>query len=257
MMAIAPSGGAANSNSMQVEQSGAGPEPAATFGQLVQRIVQSNSGKQRALKTAKPVDDSSPWSTYKERAESYAREGNFAQAETMWLKAISAASDLPDSDWRRVYGADRLAELLYGQGRMEEAEVFALKAYEASVRIYGDAHLNAVDALSFLSAIQANLKAYDEAVSGFSRCLSLLDQMPARDLIKRAMLLFNVAVVEHARGQFDKAEAAYVQCIQLRSSLFGPEHELTRRALEACSELAADRENHNQARRMVDQLLSS
>lgn len=232
------------------------PEPQAGFGQLVQRIVQSNSGRHRALVPPVPrLERADAWTEYRTMAERSHRSGNFAHAEGMWLKAIAESHLFLDSDWRRGFSFDSLAGLCYAQGRYDEAEVFAIRALEATRTAYGDEHLKTAECEMFVGSICFSLMKIDEATAHVKCALfiyeSILDPVHA----KIATACFNMALIYHSRGAFSEAEMYYQRAFKIRAHIFGWAHEKTTTVSKLYSEMTVDRQSHKEAKEILDRLI--
>jgi len=235
---------------------GAGAAPAASFSELVHRIVQSNSGKMKPIAPLESKQGGArDWSEYKDLAEAAMAEGNYPRAEAMWLRAIAEANSFPMRDWRISYGLKSLAGLFYCLGRFEEAEIFAVRAFESTVQSYGAEHQRTADSYNFLSSIYFNLGRIDEAVGNAARALSLYRRLDGKDSEKVAMVLYNLAVINHALGQFETANGYYGQAYTIRAQVLGQDHPLTAKVMRSHHELMIDRRNHEAARRIVDRVM--
>ncbi len=227
-----------------------------SFSDLVQRIVQSNSGKQRALKgPAIPQNHGRDWEECRVLAEEAISSHNYARAEALWLKAVARSESLPLRDWRRVYGMENLLSLYCSQGRYDEAEVFADRyAYQVQA-VYGIDHLKTADAFNFLASIYFNLDQADKAIDYASKALSIYKHGAFPDAAKAAMAYYNLAVVNHQSGDFINADRFYRLAYEMRKELFGEQAVPTRKVVDSYNEMLADQESHEAARKIINQLL--
>ncbi|MEZ4544002.1 MAG: tetratricopeptide repeat protein [Cyanobacteriota/Melainabacteria group bacterium] len=230
--------------------------PAASFSDLVQRIVQSNSGKQRAMQPLPQAENQSrDWEECRTLAEEALSNHNYARAEALWLKAVARSEQLPLRDWRRVYGLESLLSLYYSQGRFDEAEVFADRyAYQVQA-VYGIDHLKTADAFNFLASIYFSLNRTAEAVDYAGKALSIYKQGAFPDPAKLAMVLYNLAVINHQDGDFINADRFYKEAYEMRRELFGEDAAPTRKVVESYNEMLADQESHEAARKIINRLL--
>ena len=87
------------------------------FGQLVREIDGKDSGQFKPIRRPEPVGEATlkltfgarDWWHYKELAELAARNGNYSQAEAMWLAALIECNNSPDVD---IEDHERLAVTL-------------------------------------------------------------------------------------------------------------------------------------------------
>lgn len=229
---------------------------AVSFSELVQRIVQSNSGKQRAVKSSGNANlDGRQWEECRVLAEEALSNHNYARAEAMWLRAVARAESLPLRDWRRVYGLESLLSLYYSQRRLHEAEVFCDRYNYQVQAVYGVDHFKCGDAFNFMASIYFGLERYEQATEFASKAYSIYKHGEFPDQAKLAMACYNLAVINHAIGDFVSADDYYKQAYSIRRELFGEEAEATQNVVCAYNEMLADHESHVAARKIINQLL--
>jgi tetratricopeptide (TPR) repeat protein len=228
---------------------------AANFGKLVQKIVQSNSGKHKALVPVPRLEREDSWAEYRTMAERTQSAGNFAHAEAMWLKAIFETHCFDEDDWRRAYSLDCLAILYYAQNRLDEAEVFAERALDATRLSYGKDHLKTAECEMFLGSICFTLGKIDEAANHVKASLAIYEYVLEPVHAKIATACLNLAYIHHARGAFAEAEPFYQRAFKIRAQVFGWEHEMTSRVSKSYAEMAIDRKYHQEAKEMLDRLI--
>ena len=227
------------------------------FGQLVQRIVQSNSGKHKALipvpRKEKELEDH--WDEFRTKAERAQASGNLAHAEAMWLKAIAESHAFEERDWRRGFALDSLAGLYFAEGRFDEAEVFAVRALECMIATYGTEDVRTADCEMFLSCIFFNLLKTDEAITYAESALSVYESVLNEWHSKVATACYNLAVIYHSFGEFEEAESYYQRAFKIRAEIFGFDHPMTRRVADAYTEMTIDRQHYKEAKEMLDRLI--
>ncbi|MBX9667120.1 MAG: tetratricopeptide repeat protein [Candidatus Obscuribacterales bacterium] len=228
---------------------------AANFGQLVQKIVQSNSGQHHALAPTPRIDREDNWAEYRTMAERATSAGNFAHAEGMWLKAIARSHEFDRHDWRKAYSLDSLSIMYYAQHRYDEAEVLAIKALEASQQSYGEVHLKTAEIETFVASISFILMKPEEALSHAKKALEIYEKTLDEVDAKIATACYNLAIIYHSRGSFDEAETYYQRAFKLRATIYGWDHDMTTRVSKAYGELSVDKKNHREAKEMLDRLI--
>ena len=236
------------------DQGSAANVAATNFGQLVQRIVQSNSGKHRALFPASS-GDLGKWEWYKNQAERFTASGNIAYAEAMWLKAIAEAQGFTSGDERIYSGFDRLAVLYFATKRFDQAEVFAVRAMQAARETFGVESVKTVSSMEFLANVYFKLRRYEEAVKVATEALGALEKQLGRVHERTSASLFNLGVIHHTFGDFDKAEENYRSAYAVRFRLFGCDDERTVKVFRCFEELNLDRKAHEEAREIIDKLI--
>ena len=229
----------------------------ASFGLLVQKIVQSNSGRHTALRRSSEVEMDDSWADFRTRAEQSESAGNFAHAEGMWLKAIFETHAFDDRDWRKAYSLDKLAGLYYSLDRFDEAEVFAERALTATRLAYGSDHLKTAESEALAGAVAYCLGKLEEACSHVHKSLTINEHILDPIHKKTAANCLNLAYIYHAKGDFDLSEPFYQRAFKIRAQIFGWDHEMTSKVSKAYAEMAIDRKCHLEAKQMVDLLMEA
>lgn len=197
------------------------------------------------------------WAGFRTAAESSQSCGNFAHAETMWLKAASETYQFEAHDWRRAYSLDCLTVLLYSQNRLDEAEVFAERALEATRLAYGPEHLKTAESEQLMGAIAFGLGKLEDACRHLHRTLTIYEDTlePIHKRIGTTCL--NLAFIYHAKGLFDLSERFYQRAFKIRGQIYGWAHDMTSSVSKAYTEMAIDRKCHIEAKQMVDLLMDT
>ena len=228
---------------------------ASNFGQLVQRIVQSNSGKHKPL-GPQPRSMSSTWEDYQRQAEYYKYCKNFAYTEAMWLKAIYESHSFSRDDWRIAHGLEQLAVLYFALQRYEQAEVFAIRAYEANKEHHGVDHEKTAASQEFLANIYFKLGRFEDAIANARSASEVLEKTLGPTSARVGTAYFNLGVIHHSCCEFEKAETCYKQAYSIRARLFGQEHELSQKISRCYRDMTLDRQAHAEAKVLIDILIS-
>ena len=183
------------------------------FGLLVRRIVYSNSGQfmafgadGRPIKERASVPENKEWNRYKEMAESAARNGNYAQAESMWLHALAEAKH-NERDPRLAYTLENLASLYYSLGRYEQAEMFCIRAIDVLQRIYGHIHVRTANCLNNLAGIYYDQARCREAEPICQRVLDAYEGIYGPDHADVGMAVNNLAMILHVLADLMKLKS--------------------------------------------------
>ena len=159
----------------------------------------------------------------------------FDRAEALFREALAGQIELNGPDHVAVGSAhNNLGSLFLMVGRMAEAEEqlrLALAAYEASgewepVEYY--------PTYSNLAHVLYELGRPAEGRPFAERALELVREKHARPHPDVAAVLNAVALIDHAEGDFDGAEASFREALAIVGQVWGPEHHaptLTRRLL--------------------------
>lgn len=199
------------------------------FGQLVRDVDPRDSGQfqpiprpaQSGEQTLKLTFGPRGWWHYKELAELAARNGNYSQAEAMWLSALIECTDFDDSDERLALTLDNLASLYYSLGRYEQAELFCKRAFTSVVNAEGGHTSKAACCLNNLAGIYYNLKRYDQAEPISIEVLSIYEKLKGPDHRDVGMAANNLAMLYHAQRKHAFAEKYYLQAIRIRTAVLG------------------------------------
>lgn len=200
------------------------------FGRLLRRIMHTNSGQFRALGSTQVVNHE--WLRYREQAENAAMRGNYAQAESMWLAALSEAQSFEENDPRILYTLNCLASLYSSLGRYEQAEMFCKRELDLSIEIYGGYHVRVADCLNNLAGIYYNQQRYAEAQVVCLKLLAMYEAFYGPDHADVGMAANNLAMVYHVRGKYVEAEEMYQRALRIRARVLGKNHPCIQTLLE-------------------------
>lgn len=191
------------------------------FGRLVRRIMYSNSGQFMAIPESVArenvmVVNNRDWSEYKFRAEKAAQQGNYSQAEFMWLAALDEAKNFHPSDPRLLISLDNLASLYCSLGRYDQAECFCRRAIEVAERSFGEDHPYLAHCLNNLAGVYYHQRRYTEAEPICQRLLEIYEKTHGEDHADVGMAANNLAMLYHIQGKYEQAEWLYVRAITIR-----------------------------------------
>jgi serine/threonine-protein kinase len=143
-------------------------------------------------------------------------EAKRAMYEALWMATESRHREVVALTW---------VELVYVLGRVEqnfaEAHLAAEQARAEIAAIGGDAELESAR-LSNLGTTQYTEGRYQEALATFDQALALRD--PVSHPLKRADVVYNIAVVELAIGRYEEAAAHTRECLAIWIEHAGPDH---------------------------------
>jgi tetratricopeptide (TPR) repeat protein len=204
------------------------------FGNLVRRIMYSNSGKFHKIDSAPetkledarkvmPVGNAD-WTYYKNEAEALAAYGNAMQAEQMWLSAYQIAESFHAQDPRLAYTIENLASLYFALGDLERAEQFAQRAVAAYEAIYGPCHVRVANALNSLSGVYYSRGHYLDAEPVCVRALTIYNKCYGSEHADVGMCANNLGMVYHAQGKLGLAELLYQRALPIRKKALGNTH---------------------------------
>ncbi|HEY9784176.1 MAG TPA: tetratricopeptide repeat protein, partial [Candidatus Obscuribacterales bacterium] len=223
------------------------------FGRLIRRIMYSNSGNFQAIVLP---DSSSPkviavnnrdWNQYKELAEKAQQQGNFAQAEFMWLAALDEAKNFHASDPRLLISLDNLASLYCSIGRYDQAESFCKRAIDVATRFFGESHTYLAHCLNNLAGIYYHQRRYSEAEPLCRRVLEIYEKAHGEEHPDVGMAVNNLAMLYHVQGKYKLAERLYLRAIDIRTASLEMGHPLIVTLLENYANLLDSTGRHEQA----------
>jgi len=195
------------------------------FGSLVRRIVHTNSGQHPALEIFETPATAGPeksWSRYRGLAESAFAQGNYSQAEAMWLGALSLHLD--EHDTRLTYTLEKLGILYSSTQRYEQAEMFCKRAIETSYVSRGEHNTKTADCLNTLSGIYYGQNRYAEAEVLALKMLRIYENALGPDAGEVGMAASNLAMICHSQYKFVEAKGFYQRALQIRTKALGPDH---------------------------------
>jgi tetratricopeptide (TPR) repeat protein len=195
------------------------------FGSLVRRIVHTNSGQHPVLEVfaspAAPGSEKS-WTRYRGLAESAYQQGNYSQAEAMWLGALSL--NLDEQDSRLAYTLEKLGILYSSTQRYEQAEMFCRRAVETSFKSRGEHHTKTAACLNTLAGIYFSQNRFAEAEDLCEKMLAIYENAFGPDACDVGMAASNLAMIYHSQYKFVEAKKMYERALQIRTKALGPEH---------------------------------
>ncbi|HEY9682210.1 MAG TPA: tetratricopeptide repeat protein [Drouetiella sp.] len=199
------------------------------FGQLVREIDGKDSGQFKPIRRPEPTGESTlkltfgsrDWWHYKELAELAAHNGNYSQAEAMWLAALIECNEFADDDERLAMTLDNLASLYYSLGRYEQSEMFCKRAFDVVVKAYGGENSKVASCLNNLAGIYYNQKRYDQAEPLCLEVLSIYEKLKGAHHPDVGMAANNLGMLYHAQKKLKFAETYYLQAIRIRTKALG------------------------------------
>jgi tetratricopeptide (TPR) repeat protein len=198
------------------------------FGNLVRRIVQTNSGNFPVYKAIDSQENDRitgtdrAWFRYKRLALAAQEVGNFSQAEAMWIAALG--QDIDKKDSRLAYTLESLASLYATLGRFEQAELFSLRAVDATIELSGENSAKTAAAMNSLAGIYFSQRRYESAESLCKRVLQIYEDAFGPDATNVGMAANNLAMVYHAQKKFEEAKKMYDRAFQIGHRALGPNH---------------------------------
>lgn len=187
--------------------------------------------------TNNPVKPSSEtanadWISYKGKAELAFRYGNFAEAETSWLKALELAQYFETNDPRRVYTFECLASFYLAERNLDKAEGYARQALYLTQETYGQNDPRVATCLNTLVNMYFKAARWSDAEALCVRMLKIYNKHYGGDHPNVGSVANKLAMTYHAQGKLDLAEMMYERAIPIRRKALGEEHPLYQTLVE-------------------------
>ncbi len=114
--------------------------------------------------------------------------------------------------------------LLYRQGRYEEAAQLGEEAVKIAEQIFGPDHPNLATSLNNLALVYDTQREYTKAEDFYQRSLAIDEKRLGKDHPHVATSLNNLACLYAVQGAYDKAEPLYQRALAIREKALDPEH---------------------------------
>lgn len=111
---------------------------------------------------------------------------------------------------------DRLAGVLRSrgdEGDWAEAKQLRSEVLERSRTLLGESHPRTIRAMNNLGTVLLELNEIDDAAGLFREALRRIDASPNPELFSRTWLQLNLADIDRTKGEWDSAEAQYLEVI--------------------------------------------
>ncbi len=149
--------------------------------------------------------------------ESYRWLGEPDIAEQQYRLALTAFEEANFYNELEVLETkDRLAGVLRSrgdEGDFEESKQLRTEVLDRTQDLLGESHERTIAAMNNLGTVLIELNELDEAAELFRNALHRIDAAPHPERYSRPSLLVNLADVDRMKGQWDSAEAIYMQVI--------------------------------------------
>jgi len=149
-------------------------------------------------------------------ANVYSFQGNYKEAEAMYLKVIDlAASKLGKDHEHYILFRANLADMYNNLKRHDEAEAIYREILETVIRKQGEESYPAGNYLRKMGNICMGAKKYDEAALYFKKALDIYLKVLGEEHPAIVTLLAEMAVLDSERGNLAEAEQEGLQVIKL------------------------------------------
>lgn len=152
----------------------------------------------------------------------YETLGEVEEAEQLHQTAVSGYTSLfGKEDPSTFYCMNDLAACYERSNKLEKAEKLFLEVHNIKVKKLGQSHPDTLYTDNCLAGVLWGLMKLDEAEKRFSETLRLMRQRPPDPDFAWALSDFGDFLT--ARGEFNRAESLYEECLKIRSQTLPPD----------------------------------
>ncbi len=164
-----------------------------------------------------PTDD---WQISKANAETAAQQGDYVQAEELWLSALKEAIVFQGSDEKLAITLDGISNFYQHVGKLDQAELHCKRALAVTEKMVGTRkHRLVANSLNSLAGIYYSQRQYMRAEPICLEVLSIYQTLDVANPADIGMAFNNLAMLYHASGKYNLAEKYYKPAIRIRTAL--------------------------------------
>jgi len=171
-----------------------------------------------------PVCQQQTWESAMAAGQQAVQQGNYADAERIFLAAVHKAEEFGLQDRRVAISLSQLAQVYAGQGKYVEAEPVYLQARKVYQAVHGGNHADVAATLNNLGVLHRMYGQYSQAEPLLLRALAIKEKLLGPDHPEVALSVSNLAQLRVAQGQPDKAEPLYRRALAIREKALGTSH---------------------------------
>ncbi|MBP7863171.1 tetratricopeptide repeat protein [bacterium] len=190
-----------------------------------------------------------------ESADQAVNNEDFAQAETMYQAALWEAERTNDPS-TIANCLDRLAEVLFDQGKYVESEPIYKRALEIREQQLGPHNEEIVQSLNNLSAVYFFQEKFELAEPLCVRLTEIYERVLGNDNPEVATSYNNLALLYTAQKKYHPAESLYKRSLELKTNLYGDKHPEVGDILQNLGTLYFNQERYADAETLLKQSLS-
>ena len=149
-----------------------------------------------------------------------------------------------------------LGDVLYGQGRYQEAEPIFLEAIAALEHGVGASHLAVATALNNLAVCYKYLARFTDAGPLYQRALTITEEALGPRHPDVATIYHNLGGLEHAAGNWMRGEPFARKSVRIRTRALGPQHPDVAADMTALAALLDQQKKYAEAERLYRRALA-
>jgi tetratricopeptide (TPR) repeat protein len=160
------------------------------------------------------------------------QEGNYENAERIFLMAVHKAKEFGLEDRRVAVRLSPLAQGHAGQGECVEVEPVYLQTLNIYQTVHGQFQADVAATLNNLGVLHRMYGRYAQAESLLTRALTIKEKLLGLDHRDVALSRVNLAQLRVVQGQPEKAEPLYRRALAIRERALGSSHPEVAKTLE-------------------------
>ena len=172
------------------------------------------------------------WESAMAAGQQAVQQGNYADAERMFLVAVRKAEEFGLEDRRVAVSLSQLAQVYAGQEKYVEAEPVYLQALKIYQAVHGEFHADVAAMLNNLGVLHRMYGQYAQAEPLLMRALAIKEKLLGPDHPDVALSVGNLAQLRVVQGQPEKAEPLYRRALAIREQTLGTFHPEVAKTLE-------------------------
>ena len=149
----------------------------------------------RSVHAQSEISDDVLWKELDTDGDKVYRNGNYSEAERLWLAALRVAERFGPEDGRLAISLGFLAELYQAQSRYSEAEPFQKRALSIEEKILGSEYPNVATSLNNLAELYRVQDRYAEAEPLHKRAIAIVEKAVGPEHPNVATFLENYAAL--------------------------------------------------------------
>ena len=210
-----------------------------------------------------PEDDLSLQRGSYSLAQAWIDQGHFAEAESLLVEVIASLDAELDED-QRVEGRQLYVKTLdlrglamIEKGQYKESRAFYQQALAEKDRLEGADSLDLASMYKHFGQVLAYLQEFEPAQTHFKNALEIYRKQPDESADEMALVLHEVALSFRIAGDYDAAEEAGREELDILERLFSKEHPLYVKGVAQYAHILADMGRHDEAEAMLLEALET
>jgi CHAT domain-containing protein/Tfp pilus assembly protein PilF len=168
----------------------------------------------------------------------YAKKGDHARAESLYLRAIGVKEKLHGAEHPEVSNTLLVLAGLYNSTeQFAKAEAAASRALAIREKALGPERPEVAEALFYLATTYSRKGDYARAEPLLQRTLAIQEKALGPEHMHVALVVNNLAHLYSEKGDYEQAERFFLRALSLFEKVFGPEHPMVATPLNSLASL--------------------